>query len=139
MSVEQPSTRKRSNSLGSIKNLSLHSLPRRSSISRISKVGSKMRSHSIDLSSLSQTNRIPNQNQILSLILVYKSERKVVTFCGNTLQDLQTLINSNFLSLPFVHVCVEHPSIPNKLVNIVSIDQLYDGAVLHLIPFSQSK
>lgn len=66
-------------------------------------------------------------------------ERKVVTFCGNTLQDLQTLINSNFISLPLVHVCVEHPSIPNKLVNIVSIDQLYDNAVLHLIPFSQSK
>ena len=59
---------------------------------------------------------------------------KSVSFAGTTLEELKNLINSNFLYLPVVKVCIEHPSIPSQLVNITDIDQLYDNAVIHLIP-----
>ena len=59
---------------------------------------------------------------------------KNVLFAGTTLEELKNLINGNFLYLPVVKVCIEHPSIPGQLVNITDMDQLYDNATIHLIP-----
>ena len=57
-------------------------------------------------------------------------------FSGTSLEELKNVINSNFLYLPVVKVCIEHPSIPDQLVRITDIDQLYDNATIHLIPAS---
>lgn len=57
-------------------------------------------------------------------------------FAGTSLEELKDVINSNFLYLPVVKVCIEHPSIPDQLVSITDIDQLYDNATIHLIPAS---
>ncbi|CBK25173.2 uncharacterized protein [Blastocystis hominis] len=111
-------------------------MPRRLSNSFISKVECKTRSRSVDLSSLSRSFS-SSKPPSLSLLLEFQSERRGVIFQGHTLEELQTLINQTFLSLPLVHVCVEHPSIPGRLVNITDIDQLYDNAVIHLVPVSQ--
>ena len=64
------------------------------------------------------------------------SVSKSVTFSGTSLEELKNVINSNYLYLPVVKVCIEHPSIPGQLVNITDIDQLYDNATIHLIPAS---
>ena len=64
------------------------------------------------------------------------SVSKSVQFTGSSLEELRNTINGNFLYLPVVKVCIEHPSIPNQLVNVSDIDQLYDNAVIHLIPSS---
>lgn len=58
-------------------------------------------------------------------------------FSGRTLEDLKNAINSCFSILPVVRVCIEHPSVPDQLVNVTSLDQLYNNAVIHLIPLEK--
>ena len=62
------------------------------------------------------------------------SVSKDVLFSGSSLEELRNAINSCFLYLPVVKVCIEHPSQPHTLVNITDIDQLYDNAVILLLP-----
>ncbi|KAK8802525.1 hypothetical protein JH06_4314 [Blastocystis sp. subtype 4] len=77
-----------------------------------------------------------NHVQSLHLTLVFNTVSKSILFSGTSLEDLKNVINSNFLYLPVVKVCIEHPSIPDQLVRITDIDQLYDNATIHLIPAS---
>ena len=68
------------------------------------------------------------------MCVLWTSERKEISFSGTSLEELRSMINSCFLFLPLVRVCIEHPSIPNQLVSITDLDQLYDNAVIHLLP-----
>lgn len=61
---------------------------------------------------------------------------KDVVFSGSSLDELKAVINGCYLYLPVVKVCIEHPSLPHTLVNITDIDQLYDNAVIVLVPSS---
>lgn len=64
------------------------------------------------------------------------SVSKDVVFSGSSLDELKAVINGCYLYLPVVKVCIEHPSLPHTLVNITDIDQLYDNAVIVLVPSS---
>ena len=68
----------------------------------------------------------------------HSSVSRDVEFLGSSLEDLRCLINSSFAYLPVVRVCIEHPSIPNHMVPITDMDQLYDNAVVFLIPVATS-
>ena len=59
-----------------------------------------------------------------------------MVFSGSSLDELKATINGCYLYLPVVKVCIEHPSMPHTLVNITDIDQLYDNAVIVLVPSS---
>ena len=67
---------------------------------------------------------------------VSDSVSKDVVFSGSSLDELKAVINGCYLYLPVVKVCIEHPSLPHTLVNITDIDQLYDNAVIVLVPSS---
>ena len=106
----------------------------------------RTRSRSMDVTPRLMRRESSNHSQSYRLRIVFNTwgERggvrirvsKDVVFSGSSLDELKATINGCYLYLPVVKVCIEHPSMPHTLVNITDIDQLYDNAVIVLVPSS---
>ena len=104
----------------------------------------RARSHSMDFTPRLMRRESSNRSQSYRLRIVFNtwvasggvngSVSKDVVFSGSSLDELKATINGCYLYLPVVKVCIEHPSLPHTLVNITDIDQLYDNAVIVLVP-----
>ncbi|KAK8829842.1 hypothetical protein WA577_001234 [Blastocystis sp. JDR] len=131
-------TRKRSASLGSfrspVKEVGSLPLPNAHLIDLPST--RKTRSRSMDVTPRLMRRESSNRSQSYRLRIVFNTVSKDVVFSGSSLDELKATINGCYLYLPVVKVCIEHPSMPHTLVNITDIDQLYDNAVIVLVPSS---
>lgn len=106
----------------------------------------RTRSRSMDVPPRLMRRESSNRSQSYRLRIVFNTwgegggvrsrVSKDVVFSGSSLDELKATINGCYLYLPVVKVCIEHPSMPHTLVNITDIDQLYDNAVIVLVPSS---
>ncbi|KAK8800873.1 hypothetical protein WA538_004069, partial [Blastocystis sp. DL] len=132
-----PPTRRRSFSFGGLPrnrvspSMRLVSFPQLSPKRASDNPRQRSRSKSMEKPSLRSGS---HRTQPFHLRLVFNTVSRDVEFVGSSLEDLRYLINSSFSYLPVVRVCIEHPSIPNHMVPITDMDQLYDNAVVFLIP-----
>ena len=136
-----PPTRRRSFSFGGLPrnrvspSMRLVSFPQLSPKRASDNPRQRSRSKSMEKPSLRSGS---HRTQPFHLRLVFNTVSRDVEFVGSSLEDLRYLINSSFSYLPVVRVCIEHPSIPNHMVPITDMDQLYDNAVVFLIPATSS-